>query len=496
MLSSTITDNEGSTRTAQSMNDGEYGLHPDDVLIMKWLPDADPLNLDNMTGRWRARRRTMLSWARRQEQEANNSDNTLLVPPKPWLLPPLRPRIQLESGTEEWRTLRVQMIDAHVEPWINSLQALPCIMPDTALLSPSNRGDNERMHLVESHHRVLRIPELLNTILGYLNPGSQFTARNVCHQWRAALGDMIGYKFRTHKPCGPIEYLQPIASDFPELRPSISEIDNMRNEVTQFLAVPQSLSRDAPMLDSCFNFPARLHQAVALDDSTLDLFHNMLNTDPYHRLAPKLPDVPSWMDLTQVTFNPYFTHLFSGRLTFPFGYCSIDLVLDCDNVTNSPAVRSQEAYDLISPMYVTQPPCKALGVYADYGKPPNLRYSRLGRAVDENGVTIANLLDTLRQCAPKAIERWRIEVISAKQRVAGRHWTFYTYDSEKKAMWDTISLPIIPRLSIVLESAEGKERIWVHCLWETARFRFGPEDWKAAFKRWAENNGHVLCAII
>ncbi|EDU42797.1 hypothetical protein A1F94_008004 [Pyrenophora tritici-repentis] len=91
----------------QKYDEEEYGLYPYDVLIMKWLPDTDPLSLDKFTGSGSIQDSNLprlwstLLDARRRELDASSLDEVSLTPAKPWPLPPLRPRSQLEPGVEE-----------------------------------------------------------------------------------------------------------------------------------------------------------------------------------------------------------------------------------------------------------------------------------------------------------------------------------------------------------------------------------------------------------
>jgi hypothetical protein len=42
-------------------------------------------------------------------------------------------------------------------------------------------------------------------------------------------------------------------------------------------------------------------------------------------------------------------------------------------------------------MYVTQPPCKALGIYLDYATPDGvINFVRIGRVADQTGLIIAS----------------------------------------------------------------------------------------------------------
>jgi hypothetical protein len=140
-------------------------------------------------------------------------------------------------------------------------------------------------------------------------------------------------------------------------------------------------------------------------------------------------------------------------------------------------------------MYVTQPPCKALGIYLDYVSSGGvMRFVRIGRAANHTGVKIGQLLETLQDSAVDSISRWRYLIRRNRRKIAKRPWTEYTFDQEREAMWEHLSAPPTPKFIIVLESLQGNERNLADALWLNTGWRSVASEWEHAFERWEETH--------
>jgi hypothetical protein len=139
----------------QRYDDDEYGFHPGDILIMKWFPNTEPHKLLDEN-----ERQQILNRALQDEYEQPG------VPYGPHRLLPLRPRSRLEPGVEEWRQLRLRMIDACVARY-SRLSSTPRQLRENDETTPPqvlrsnghSKGD-----------RALGVPELLEQILQYRDP--------------------------------------------------------------------------------------------------------------------------------------------------------------------------------------------------------------------------------------------------------------------------------------------------------------------------------------
>lgn len=89
-------------------------------------------------------------------------------------------------------------------------------------------------HKVASEHRALRIPELLDAIIGMAGGlEAQLTAFHISHTWRQSakslIGSRHGHSFWEPYSCAPVEYGQRIdPSNMEWLSPSQDEIKHLR----------------------------------------------------------------------------------------------------------------------------------------------------------------------------------------------------------------------------------------------------------------------------
>jgi hypothetical protein len=234
-----------------------------------------------------------------------------------------------------------------------------------------------------------------------------------------------------------------------------------------------------------FFWPSRLHQALSLP-SYIDVAYRQVWAQTIiaeYSLAPG----PRWLDLSQVHFNPYFTALFEVCIRFPYGHCSIDLVPGQRYLTASPIIRSKELGDLVKGMFVTQPPCKALGIYV-HGEGSHNQTKRINHVHSEEGIRIGQLLESLDECIPEIIEHWSSKVLRSRDILANRVCTGYSFDNQRDGFWNWMGRQPTPRILIMLETVEGVENNIARL---SADFRQRIDDrcaaWPEAFLEWSKN---------
>jgi hypothetical protein len=181
--SCTMANNEASAFKEQHRYDDDgYGFHPVDILIMKWFPNTEPHKLLDEN-----ERQQILNRALQDEYERPG------VPYGPHRLLPLRPRSRLELGVEEWRQLRLRMIDACVARY-SRLSSTP--------RQPRENDETTPPQVLRSNghskgDRALGVPELLEQILQYLDPESQYAASLVSRSWRATSLYIVRTRYRS-----------------------------------------------------------------------------------------------------------------------------------------------------------------------------------------------------------------------------------------------------------------------------------------------------------
>jgi hypothetical protein len=230
-----MANNEASAfKEQQRYDDDGYGFHPDGILIMKWFPNTEPHKLLDEN-----ERQQILNRALQDEYERPG------VPYGPHRLLPLRPRSRLEPGVEEWRQLRLRMIDAYVARY-SRLSSTPRQLPVNSPSTPRQLRENDettppqvlRSNGHSKGDRALGVPELLEQILQYLDPESQYAASLVSRSWCATSLYIVRTRYSSQYPCAPIEYNQTITVDVPGLRPTQEEISAMETDVEPALQNP------------------------------------------------------------------------------------------------------------------------------------------------------------------------------------------------------------------------------------------------------------------
>ena len=128
-----------------------------------------------------------------------------------------------------------------------------------------------------------------------------------------------------------------------------------------------------------------------------------------------------------VKFNPHFLELKLGR-------CEIALK---PGFTRHRVLRNAISHadftELIGSMFLTEPPCRALGIYDT-----RLRRCSLGaitRVCDEGGVRIGHFLSALREPADEVLTLWLNQATEVRRAIHEPHWTAFTRAQDKHHTW-------------------------------------------------------------
>ncbi|KAI4695719.1 hypothetical protein J4E81_006047 [Alternaria sp. BMP 2799] len=401
--------------------------HPSDVLLYKWYTAKQIADSPN--------RSALYASAAMRETSGE-------VPPRvPWPLPFPRPREQLEIGVEEWRESSLRIIDQRIALYDSKSSGKRSPLAASPAKSENQNG---------LPHRALGIKELLEQILRYATPSTQYAAWNVSKGWREMVRYILQTQFRIPYPCGPVEYGDAIQPDLNWLQPSDSEIAKFQEVVDQLLE-----NSYCGLFPDSF-FTARLSHADKLPQSTFDEFAAFCECVlPVESTAAPLSrdDGPCWMDLSQFEVNPHFTDRFGDSLQPMDGGYALTITPHLQRHLRDQALMP-ELNELVHTMFLTNPPCKGLGIYT-FG--PETRFRDLElieRIHNVDGIRIGDLLPRIQQHLSVAIERWRYRAVSMREVIAEESWTRMSSDSEKLSKWTE---PGLPQLLFFLESADHNE---------------------------------------
>jgi len=376
-------------------------------------------------------------------------------PPRvPWPLPPPSPRDTLEVGVEEWRASTLRIIDERMALFDTpEKQPRPVASP---ALSDFPHGNP---------HHALGLNELLEMILLYATPKSQFAAWNVSKGWGDMVAHILQNLFRVPYPCGPVGYGDAIPPNLNWLQPSDTELAHFQ----ETLAILTGPSPQWKIPDSFL--AARLSHAEKLPQSTSDAFRMFSEVNFSFGIwdGPILrADGPCWMDLSQFQVNPYFVDLLGDSLQLSQGSWAITIKPHLEHHLSNHALINGR--NNVHDMFLTSPPCKVLGIYAlSMGNTLLQLVSRIRRV---DGIRIEDLLPQIRQHISTAIEHWRDSSQPMRQRIAEGRWTRFSSSHNKGQAW---SRPGLPKLLVFLESAEQSGPTFAQCVYFSCQER--PRVW-------------------
>jgi hypothetical protein len=414
------------TSAAPSSDDiSQY--HPHDIQIMKYFPDKNiPAFYENG-----------MAFASLYENSRNFEKLGIQPPRVPWPLPPPRPRDSLEAGVEEWRTTALDAIDSRLAVYAHR----PAVQPVSDTKSVSS--------YIQTHEhtpvvlRVLLIPELLEMILQYAAPSTQYTAWNVNTTWRSTIKHILGSRHRSAGSQKPVDYGQVMETSPLWLQPSEEEIA----EIEQFAATLSSKThREATERF----FPARIVQARALSLEASTAIYTA-----WERFYQQVPQSLSqatdehWCDLSQLRFNPYFLDLYSGRVQLKLGRCEITLRPGTQRLLYKRLLPEADFTQLIGSMFLTDPPCKAIGVYVPRVGSGSLE--PVAKILDVDGIRVGHLLSTLQEHCNVALDTWHKQAEKLRRDISESHWIKFTANWQKRYPW---SCPGFPKFTVFFEQVE------------------------------------------
>jgi hypothetical protein len=392
--------------------------HPYDVLILKHFPHEDVTALfaegdfDKIYER------------------ASLLESIIEPPPQvPWPLPPPRSPEKMEQGVEAWRA-----------------RALNAIRSRLISYSYDNPELEKHAHLDVSHrpsHHALLIPELVENIIRQATPITQLTAWSVCKVWQATVEFILKRQYRSYNSCSPVEHGQPVIQLQLCVQPSAQEITDTVRSIR--MAAPRGLIDDNP--DPFY--PAYFSQSCMLPRYIYDALRQDYSGQ-FH-LAPHLPldpNEPQWLDLSQFKINAYLEALLPGRVCSHLGRWDIALRpgLEQHRLFHNPLTDSAFT-QFVAPMYITEPPCKALVIYADLHF-EKTEPRRLVRVVDTDGIKIGQLLAELQKHCNEATIPWKSALKRMEEEITLTHWTEFACRKQKDMPWNCY---IAPRLMVFLE---------------------------------------------
>jgi hypothetical protein len=393
--------------------------HPHDLLIAKFFPDKDLLSIGYDSHEYSGLRRdAMHSYLSNDE------------PPRiPWPLPPLRPRESQEAGVKQWRRKALRTINSRIAMFT------PGSVPKSTSEPPNSRASTQP-DFPAPVHRMLLIPELLELILQQATPETQHNSWNVNRLWRSTLERILAYEYRSYHPCPPVGYADHIRldSDISWMQPSTDEIAVVERELEN--AAQKGLHELAEVY-----YPARIAQAIDLPEDA----YVAIRTS-YERLrfkpAESNPTDRSrrWSDLSQIRMNPHIVELFGIRMEIKRGRWEIALKAGGDQpCLLQGSLPGGNFADRIADMFLTDPPCKALGVYVDQS--PSAFLKQLARVCDEDGIRVRPFLDALEHHANELLSTWISQANDMRQEIKESHWTDYSTAQQKRRLWKHYGSP-------------------------------------------------------
>ena len=475
--------NEGAQ---QRYDNDDDGLHPDDVLITKWFPECTTLELlDRRPERWH-----MLSDAR--EAEADIKNGTHRVPPQvPWPKPPPRPRCELEVGIEEWRRLRLRMMDQLIAQWKAAKNSHPRYT-GTRTASVPKQSSQPKPRCTSRAHRALHIAEIIEMIVGLLDPESMLSVRSVSSALRDTVAFVLGLQYRKKIPCDPISYHQLMPSGLDWMPPTETEISELDLDIRN-RSVPNSTHATR------FLPTARIVQAQCLPTATWTATRNMWNSK-YSRYVDRVLQLSldasdnRWLDFSQIKINPYLSHCFGDRAQETDGMFEIKLLSGPELITQSPFARLESLSSQVRPMHATQPPCKslAIGVCISDAREERMWIRRLALIEAEDGVRIGQLVDALDEHATTIVDSWLEDVTTQRDRFEEKDWDNYSIGRHHQRHEWMKMCEVDPKIVVLLDGPKSESHML--CLAEAIwRMRFGPDrgrrqakEWRDAFAQWSE----------
>ncbi|KAI0585082.1 hypothetical protein TUN199_05084 [Pyrenophora tritici-repentis] len=253
--------------------------------------------------------------------------------------------------------------------------------------SGSSSYTQRPIYTSRSEHQLFRIPELLDTVLGYAGPVAQMQALRVSKRWRTSALDVI----RSRKNSDAFQ--------------------------TQQLSLPKEYGQT---IDDATGIP----------------------------LQPSSEKVEQFE--LQFTINPYLQAFFAenDQITHRLGRWEICLnaAATPETLTLNTFLSSKVLLDAVASMHITNPPCRAIGLYHhNSSMMAKCGWKRLlARLGNNDDIRIGELLDALKRSAPTVLTAW----------VRNSEWLAYGILQHTHWIDDVWILPGVPTIELHLDNVD------------------------------------------
>jgi hypothetical protein len=229
-----------------------------------------------------------------------------------------------------------------------------------------------------------------------------------------------------------VDYGQAIESELHWLSPNQNEISSAETIIASIM-YPQ-------LYDTRIHFiPAHISQATSLHVSTYSFLQQAYSL-AYTNASTLPPNaaVAHWLDLSQFKINPIIGGLLQDNFEQRYGGWEIALHPAPTQHFLSATTNLKQT---LGSMFLTQPPCKALGVYLANSTSGHLR--RLTNIQHATGITVGRFFSALEPRLHVVMEDWKNEVEKMTGKLCTTHWTAFTYAEQRRMFWDFRGLPSI-----------------------------------------------------
>lgn len=220
---------------------------------------------------------------------------------------------------------------------------------------------------------MFKIPELLDQIFYFAGAEGQMQALQVSTAWRASSLSVIGSRrsIDAFQALHSIEYGQIIEHDTTApTKPTAKQIEDFALHVSEVIR-RSPVRWLAEVRGKVLYFPARHAQLTDLPDGTADTLDQMdiKQRTKHHEHVPPIPRSANvyWLDVSQLDMNPYLRAILEREhsLTQRLGRWEVKLrsSVSKENLIFDTFSSSWALLDAIGPMHITQPPCRAIGIY-------------------------------------------------------------------------------------------------------------------------------------
>ena len=130
-------------------------------------------------------------------------------------------------------------------------------------------------------------------------------------------------------------------------------------------------------------------------------------------------------------------------------------------------------------MLLTEPPCKALGIYVMHSETPPLKL--VERVWNPHGIRVGQFLLALEAYVDKSIARWKRMVERDLARIKESHWTQFTTHQEKR---NALAVEAHPKFIVFLEDTSGADNSLAR-----STYPYGEDFEQRCEEEWYEDQG-------